>query len=330
MKYRCEHCGTIELIREVDLGRQLRCKNCLSRIEVPVDYPGSGFVLGDFYLKNLLGGGSHGEVYLATQLSLDRECALKAFDELMVEEDRFYREVKQTALLNHSGIVQSYFAGFDEGVHYFAMEFMRGGSLSRYLQEHGNIEESVVIKIIGQVVSALKYSWEHFGLLHCDVKCDNILLSEDLLVKLSDFGISDYWDSKERSAEVEIWCSPTYAAPEVIMGDGASIFSDMYSLGVVMYECVSGERLFMGESVEEVCDGHIWGCTRNKVERLNVSNKMKGIIGKLLEKSSDKRYKTYDDLLEDLNKVSGFSWGYLFVILEFLLIMLMIINLCNY
>lgn len=218
--------------------------------------------VGDFQLIELIGEGQNGAVFRALQKSLGRDVALKILSaDISADPEalqRFEREARATAKLNHPNVVQGIDVGCDQGLHYFAMELVDGGSAKKLLESsEGALEESTALRIILEAALGLKAA-HAAGLLHRDLKPDNILLTQDGHAKLADLGISQNVHAKAGQPGADFWASPPYVAPEVIQGTAENDpRSDIYSLGATLFEFLAGRPPFVADTPEETMQMHL-------------------------------------------------------------------------
>src|ERR1035438_1855085 len=213
--------------------------------------------LGKFEVVRLLGRGSMGEVYLGRDPKLGREVALKVITAGTVMGDeaqaRFEREARAAALLNHPHIVTVYEFGEDEGLHYLAMEYVHGEELERLIRER-MAPKAEQLEILAQVCDGLAYAHEH-GVIHRDIKTANILVNRHgkrPRAKLMDFGVAQMGTSGLTQAGT--WMGTvSYMAPEYLDTGKATISSDIFALGVILYEVLTGGRKpFIGDTTTMV------------------------------------------------------------------------------
>ena len=222
--------------------------------------PGSWF--GDYQILDLLGAGGMGNVYRAREKMLDRLVALKTLSpELGYEPsfvERFSKEARAVARLNHPNIVQVFAFGEVQGIYYLAMELLEGLSLGHYLRANGRWSEYEAISIVRYLCRALSVAHAQ-GLVHRDIKPDNVILTRAGEVKLVDLGIAKQMG--EENSMTQTWTAigtPNYIAPEQILGqrdiDGRA---DIYSLGATLYHLVTGRVPFQGSSGPHVMSMHL-------------------------------------------------------------------------
>ncbi len=213
-------------------------------------------VFGDYLLEDELAHGGMGVVYRARQLSLNRTVAVKL---LLLgkysstdSQQRFRREAQSAALLRHEGILQVHEVGECEGQPFIAMEYVSGGSLAEKLREHP-LPPKLAAEIVRDVAAALQHAHDH-GVLHRDVKPSNILFDARGTVRLGDFGLAKRLDgSTDVTVSGHLAGTPNYIAPEVAGNhpDKAAVTSDVYSLGAVFYECLTGRPPFLAGSLQQ-------------------------------------------------------------------------------
>ena len=198
-----------------------------------------------------LGRGGMGVVYRATHTVLGREDALKVLhhDRLNDPEftHRFFREARAMARLDHEHIIRVFDIFEDQGTYYLAMEFFPGQSLKDMLRRQGPLTVRQAVEVITQAADGLAYAHEN-GIVHRDIKPGNIMVDQDLNVKIADFGIAAAKDETGLTLTGQLVGSPRYMAPEQARGEQADHRSDLFSLGMVFYELLTGKNVFEGES----------------------------------------------------------------------------------
>lgn len=258
-----------------------------------------------------LGQGAMATVFKAKQLSLDRIVAIKVLPKRLSENrefvDRFYKEGKAAAKLNHAHIVGAYDVGEAMGYHYFVMEYIDGKTVYDLLKDGKPLPEKEVLTTIIQVAKALQHA-HHRGLIHRDVKPKNIMITDDGVVKLADMGLARAVSDRE-AAEAEqgkAFGTPYYIAPEQIRGElDVDYRADIYSLGATFYHLVTGKVPFDGPNPSAVMHKHLKAkLTPPDQINPNISSGICEIIEVCMAKDRDKRYASTDELLEDLESVA--------------------------
>jgi serine/threonine protein kinase len=202
----------------------------------------TGRTLGDYQILRKLGAGGMGQVYLARQLSLKREVALKFLRDDLNENKtalmRFQAEAEAVAKLNHPNIVHIHQMGEAEGLRYMALEYVEGRNLRDHLARKGPPDVPITLSIIRQVVLALQQAHEQ-GLVHRDIKPENILVTRKVDVKVTDFGLSRYFAGETPALNLTqsgvTLGTPLYMSPEQVQGQTLDHRSDIYSLGVTCF-----------------------------------------------------------------------------------------------
>jgi eukaryotic-like serine/threonine-protein kinase len=246
-----------------------------------------------------------GEVYLARDALLEREVALKVLREPHAGSaefaERFRREARHAAALSHPNIVQVYDAGEStEGEPYMAMEFVPGGTLRDRLLERGALPPRTAAAVALQIAEALSAAHRH-GVIHRDIKPENVLVTENGDVKVADFGIAKATDATAMTQTSFVLGTVRYLSPEQAMGQPVSPAGDLYSLGVVLYEMLTGEVPFQAEGPIAVAMKHLsqepaplWELEPTVPASLNA------LTLKLLQKDPHKRYGSAEALAKDL------------------------------
>jgi len=262
--------------------------------------------LGRYEIISELGQGAMGVVYKARDPLIDRIVAIKtinlglALDEKEEYEGRFYQEAKAAGRLSHPNIVTIYDVGKSGDVAYIAMEFLHGRELRDILNDGQSLSVERVLDVVAQVARGLAYAHEH-GIVHRDVKPSNIMVGLDGHVKITDFGIARMESASVRTQTGMVLGSPKYMSPEQVMGKLIDQRSDIFSLGVVLYEMLTGKGPFVGENVNAIMYQ-----TLNTVPpppstvSAAVPDMLNFIVAKALAKGLDDRYQSAKDLADDL------------------------------
>ena len=258
-----------------------------------------------YELNHLIARGGMAEVYRAHDRLLDRPVALKVlFPELSVDRsfvERFRREAQAAANLSHSNIVPVFDWGEDGGTYFIVMEFVDGRPLSAILKTAGPLSAERTADIGAHVAAALGYAHRH-GVIHRDVKPGNVLITDDGQVKVTDFGIARAVNTEESLTQTgAVMGTATYFSPEQAEGMGVDARSDIYSLGVVLFEMVTGRPPFLGDTPVAVASKHVRDHPPAPRE-INpaVPPTFEAVILKAMAKDPAFRYQTAEDLRADL------------------------------
>ncbi len=261
---------------------------------------------GRYQIVAELGRGSMGVVYQGFDPVIGRTVAIKT---MLVEglapaefeeyKARFQREAQAAGMLAHPNIVTVYDFGEDSGVLYLAMEFLEGKSLQALVEEQGVLPVETVIPMFEQVCGALDHAHRH-NIVHRDIKPANVMILESGLVKVTDFGIAKVMSVGMTQAG-QILGTPNYMSPEQVKGRAVDGRSDVFSLGVILYELVTGEKPFSGQNITTVIYKII---NENPIPPreldATIHPGLNYVIGKALAKNRDERYQTCRELAEDL------------------------------
>ncbi|HSK99843.1 MAG TPA: protein kinase [Rubrobacteraceae bacterium] len=265
-------------------------------------------VLDERYVRLCrLGGGGMGEVHLVRDELLDREVALKVPRGPQARSvefvERFRREARHVAALSHPNIVRVFDAGeAPDGTPYMAMEYVPGGTLRDRLLEKGSLPARTAASVALQISAALRAAHTS-GVIHRDVKPENVLVSENGDVKVADFGIARATDATVMTHTSRVLGTVRYLSPEQAMGEPVGPASDLYSLGVVLYEMLTGEVPFEAEGPLAVAMRHLTQEPRPLRELdPSVPVPLEAITLKLLEKRPEERYGSAEALAEDLER----------------------------
>lgn len=262
--------------------------------------------LGRYNIIGELGQGAMGTVYKAVDPLIDRVVAIKtitlslAMDEKDEYEARFYQEAKAAGRLSHPNIVTIYDVGKSGEVAYIAMEFLQGRELRDILNDGKRLPVGQTIDIVAQVAAGLAYAHEH-GIVHRDVKPSNIMVVRDGHVKITDFGIARMASAAVRTQTGMVLGSPKYMSPEQVMGKVTDQRSDIFSLGVMLYEMLTSQAPFTGENVNAIMYQ-----TLNSVPpppsslSSDVPDMLNFIVAKALAKDLDDRYQDAKEFAADL------------------------------
>ncbi len=292
----CEKCDAQIDVSELQAFTDVVCPQCGHQAQVPAQ-------LGPFRLLRLLGMGGMGGVYQARDETLRRFVAIKVMlkslgdDESFVET--FKREAQAVAKLNHPNIAQIYSFGQEKGQPYIVMELIKGRHLDNMIEEEDSLSETLVLRVVMEVASGLAAA-DDIGLIHGDIKPENILLNERGHSKLVDFGLATFADQQ---AQEGIWGTPYYIAPEKVRRQRTDARSDIYSLGATMFHALTGHPPFQGETPVEVVNARLNNpAPLVSSRREGVDPDVERIVARMLEVEPGRRYPTYKSLISDLKK----------------------------
>ncbi|HEY2541878.1 MAG TPA: Stk1 family PASTA domain-containing Ser/Thr kinase [Gaiellaceae bacterium] len=262
---------------------------------------------GRYQIVRKIGAGGMANVYLAEDQELGRRVAIKilndrhANDEQFVE--RFRREAKNAAALSHPNIVSIYDRGEAEGTYYIAMEYLDGRTLKELILSRGDAPIAVVVEYARQILSALRFAHRH-GIVHRDIKPHNVLVDGEGRVKVTDFGIARAGTSQMTEAG-SIVGTAQYLSPEQARGADVDQRSDLYSLGVLMYEMLTGEVPFSGDTPVEIAMKHLSQTPAPpSTKRHDVPRELDMVVMRALAKDPDDRYQSADEMEADLDRVA--------------------------
>lgn len=278
-------------------------------VEPPPDL--TGRTLGDFRVLRKLGQGGMGQVYLARQLSLKRDVALKILSRELADSPqalaRFQAEAEAVARVTHANIVQVYAVGEQDGLRYMALEYVEGRNLRDHLARKGPPELPLALAVMRQVAAALLRASEG-GIVHRDIKPENILVTRKAEVKVADFGLSRDFAAEGRPVHLTqtgmTLGTPLYMAPEQVRGDPVDHRTDLYSFGVTCYHLLAGHPPFRGATPFEVAIQHVQAEPESLgAVRPDLPADLCAVVHKLMAKDPADRYQTARDVLRDLAKV---------------------------
>ena len=271
----------------------------------------SNRVYGHFRIERKLGSGGMGAVFRALDTSLQRYVAVKVMRNPNHCVDSriamMLREAVAQARLNHPNVVTIYYVGRQDEEPFLAMELLPGPTLAEQLKSEGTVPYADAIRYGIQVVSALRHA-SQFGIVHADIKPANLILAGEGRIKLSDFGLSRIQNAPDPNMTFS--GTPAYLAPEMIQGNPNSIQTDMYALGVTLFELVFGRLPFplVGESVRERLETHLSATiVYPQVWPNSIPREFALLINRLLAKQPGDRYESYEELTADLKLIEPVS-----------------------
>jgi serine/threonine protein kinase len=292
----CPKCAHKSDVQGLPAFSSLVCANCGQGLTVPAR-------LGHFLLLKVIGLGGMGGVYQAHDEVLNRQVAIKVMrkslgDNLAFSET-FLREAQAAARINHPNIVQIHSFGMEKGQPYIVMELVLGGGLEKLMAGGAPLDQGLVMGIGRQVAEGLRHASDE-GMVHGDVKPENILLFEGNVAKLVDFGLA----SVSGTASNEIWGTPYYIAPEKVRRQKTDHRADIYSLGGTLYHAMAGRPPFDGADANAVVRARFTEPPKPLIEvRPDIDPEVSAIIMRMLQVEPGRRYPTYGSLLSDIRQV---------------------------
>ncbi|MBT2756061.1 Stk1 family PASTA domain-containing Ser/Thr kinase [Mesobacillus foraminis] len=261
-------------------------------------------ISGRYKILDMIGGGGMANVYLAHDMILDRDVAVKmlrldfANDEEFIR--RFHREAQSATSLAHPNIVSIYDVGEEDGLYYIVMEYVDGPTLKQYIQQNAPVPVEKTLDIMGQLTSAISNA-HHNHIIHRDIKPQNILIDPEGNVKITDFGIAMALSATSITQTNSVLGSVHYLSPEQARGGMATNKSDIYSLGIVMFELLTGRLPFSGESAVSIALKHLQSETPS-LKRWNpgIPQSVENIVLKATAKDPFHRYENVYAMEEDL------------------------------
>ncbi|CAG7622940.1 Stk1 family PASTA domain-containing Ser/Thr kinase [Paenibacillus allorhizosphaerae] len=260
---------------------------------------------GRYEILERVGGGGMAIVYKGLDILLHRHIAVKVLRQQYVHDEefihRFRREAQAAASLSHPNVVSIYDVGQEDDVHYIVMEYVEGTTLNELIKEKAPLQVEEAIHIAGQICDALDHA-HHNQIIHRDIKPHNILIGKNGRVKVTDFGIARAVTSSTITQTGSVVGSVHYFSPEHAKGTPTGEQSDLYSLGIVMYQMLTGRLPFLGESPISVALKHLQEDVEEprKVNPL-IPQSVENIILRAMRKSTSERYRSAKDMLNDLD-----------------------------
>ncbi len=260
---------------------------------------------GRYRLDYKVGSGGMAEVYRAFDLQLNRIVAVKALKREYCDDPlylrRFTKEAQAMLTLSHKNIVSIYDVGSDADVHYLVLEYVDGCTLRDYMDKHGALKPNIAVKVVCEILDGLDHAHEH-GLVHRDVKPQNVMISSKHEIKLADFGIAKFTDSNTRTFEAnEALGSVYYISPEQAKGEKVDTRTDIYSTGIMLYEMLTGKPPFTGDNAVQIALKHINEEMKSPFEANDqVPIALSDVVMKATSKEASARYQKASDMKRDL------------------------------
>jgi len=263
--------------------------------------------IAGYRLLERLGGGAMGTVYKARQLSLDRDVAIKILSPELAEDptfvERFLREAKAVARLNHANIISGIDVGDADGVKYFVMEYVDGSTVASLLRRGGALDEERALLVGQQICRALDHAYKN-NLVHRDLKPENVLITRDGVAKVCDLGLAKLEDLPQSAGEARRMGTPDYISPEQARGEAnVDIRSDLYSLGATLYHMLVGRPPFEAATPAAVMAKHMTEMP-SPVRRLDptISPLTDVLVLRLMQKRREDRFQTPAEALGKLDE----------------------------
>ncbi len=260
-----------------------------------------------YIIVRSLGQGGMADVYLAMDTVLDREVALKILRGELANDPvallRFQREANAASAINHPNIVEIYDVGAWDNKQFIVMEYVRGKTLKQLIGHRGALDQKEAVAIMKQLVEATSIA-HSCNIIHRDIKPQNVLVKDDGTIKITDFGIALAQDAIQLTQTDSVMGSVHYLAPEVARGETATIKSDIYALGVVMYELLTSEVPFRAETAVQVAMQHMQKDLPSiKESNATIYQSVENVVLKATAKNKNQRYNSAQEMLDDLNTV---------------------------
>ncbi len=251
-----------------------------------------------------IGEGGMANVYLAYDTILDRNVAVKVLRGDLASDEKFVRRFQREALsassLSHPNIVEVYDVGEDNGSYYMVMEYIEGKHLKELIKKRGKLTLSEVIDIMSQICDGLAVAHDSY-IIHRDIKPQNIMILDSGLVKITDFGIAMALNSTQLTQTNSVMGSVHYLPPEQASGKGSTMQSDIYSMGILMYELLTGTLPFRGENAVEIALKQLKEPIPNLKEKLpDIPNSIVNIVRRATAKNPKNRYADAREMLDDI------------------------------
>ena len=269
----------------------------------------AGYNLGGYELEEEIGRGSMGVVYRGKQIALSREVAIKILPHSLAKDAsyiaRFIREAQIIAGLNHPNIVQIYDAGQQNHTLYFVMEFIQGPTLASLLLMDGIIPQHLAAEYGAQIADALDAAYRERFVIHRDIKPENLMLNRWGKIKVMDFGLARATGHRTITIAKSLVGSIYYSSPEQIRGQVLDNRSDIFALGIVLYEMVSGHRPFNGRTMTELSQAIISGKIQAPgTHNPELSPQLEAIILKALSSNREQRYEDAALMAQELRFIN--------------------------
>ena len=263
--------------------------------------------IGHFRIIGEIGRGGMGDIYKAVQEPLNRIVALKVLSPQLSRDEEFAKrfeiEAKAISLLQHQNIVSIYEYGEENGLRYFAMQYVDGMDLGRYISQSKSIPVMEIIDLSKQICRGLRYA-HGSNIIRRDIKPQNVLLEKNGVARLSDFGIAKIFSGTNITMTGSAVGTPEYMSPEQAQGSKLDAQTDIYSLGIVIYEMLTRKPPFLGNNAMSVAYKQVHELpVPPSVKRKDTPKRLELIVLKALKKDKRERYSSVEEMLEHLDSV---------------------------
>jgi len=287
------------------------CDDCGATLDATIARPAGDRDLDEiraafsdrYMVESLLGRGGMGSVYKARERTLDRHVALKVVrDERRHDAEfieRFRREARIAARLRHPRIVSVHEVGTLGGFHYFSMDYIEGSTLRAVVARRRSLPPEDAISVVAEICRAVAHAHGK-GIIHRDLKPENVMIDMEGDVFVMDFGLARAVADSTLTASGAVVGSPFYMSPEQLRGEALDERTDVYSLGLILYYCLTGVDLFAAESITAVIAKHLSTEVPIEVSRQEMPHNLREVLVSMLEENRDRRARTVKEVLERL------------------------------
>ena len=308
--FNCPYCNQAISTDDSLCGRHDVCPNCENQISIPIPGLEPSVQLGDFELIELLGTGALGEFWKARQISIHRMVTLKILYPIFSANQYFIKRFKNEAIIcgkiSHPNVVTIYSCGKDKGIHYFALTFVDGKTIASALNEGKIYAETEALEIVKGISRALAYMWNDFKIIHRNIKPGNIMIDVKGNPILTDLGLAKNADeTMSLTLTGTVLGTPHYMSPEQAKGDKNIDFrADIYCLGCTLFHMLTGQVPYSCDTSMETMLQHLNAPVPSARKIIpSISTKAEKILKKMMAKNPDKRYHSWEDLIEDIDKI---------------------------
>lgn len=261
---------------------------------------------GRYEILELIGVGGMADIYKANDIIEDKIVAVKILRNDLAEDDdflrRFRNESKAIALLSHPNIVKIFDVGFTDKIQFLVMEFIDGITLTEFIEQQGVLKWKDAIHFTIQILRALQHAHDR-GIVHRDIKPQNIMLLQDGTIKVMDFGIARFAREEGKTVSDKTIGSVHYISPEQARGDITDEKSDLYAVGVMLFEMLTGEKPFVGENPVAIALMHMQSKAKNPTEiNSTIPEGLEEIVLRAMQKDSEKRYQSAAEMIKDIDE----------------------------